>query len=424
MTRRNLSRFLIPVIFLAALIFPTGAAGSSLSGFAQPEPSGYPVTLTIGELSFEGTVGRMDQVSDEEMRQARQEALKETGLTELEIREAAAMVEKVARDEELTDEEIKEIWGNIIDLAGIPGVDEVTTAADVIGALLGEGEQTTGEIGLDVAGGMAQDEVLEHLLDEGSDPAGTILTGIGLSVDQYEKDQGKWRNRVAAANAKRLLSKFNEKLKEKLEKYRQSKGWVITIDDTDYRKFPFLGIEGNTETWTLQMNLRKMDNDGAAGPTGTYTGLVSIAITYDVSAFDSKFADVYFDNANLAEAESEGDLAITCSDEYTPSKVERNLSKVDYSVTLSIPAHGESRTWVDFSGFTDEKWTSVLHTVTCTAEDILWHAWYKSGSDGAVPESMTSDLGTQYGDWALPLSWDESIWKSWDQEKWLILNIP
>ena len=91
--------FIIGTLAVSSIAAGKGVDRSKFKGSAKS----FPVTLTIGNSSFDGKLSRMNNATDAEIEKAIKEALKEMEINELDIGDAERLVEKVAKDGEFTD---------------------------------------------------------------------------------------------------------------------------------------------------------------------------------------------------------------------------------------------------------------------------------------------------------------------------------
>lgn len=409
----------------------------------------YPATLSIGSMSFRGRISRMDKATDSEIEEAIKKALDEMGLTELEVGEAQALVEKVAKDEELTKEDVDAVMDNLFKLAGVDSL------AELLKVMFGDSSKSFTEAMADYAAdevkGKALDWILEQIAEGGSEVfsvATKLLDMVVISMDQYEKDQQKWKNRVDAANAERMLNEFYDKVNETLDNMQgmRSRGWSLQIEDTANRNFTFFGVEGNMETWTVNMLLKKFDTGDNVSASGTYTGIVSITVEYEMSEYDKGFKDWCINKSGfydtyIAAVSAAGKLKLDASDDYEKTYIHRNLTGDNFSTSLSVPvAKGQSvRSQLSFSDFEDIKDIAIQHKITVLAKLSgkvkMTHDYelqYSSENEEALSVNTTSNVTVTAGGKTITntstdkqkVKWDSSIWEQWEKEKWLEITYP
>ena len=416
----------------------------------------YPVTLTIGGMSFRGTLSRMDKATDEEVEKAIKDALKEMGLTELEIAELQETVERVAQEEELTQEDIDRVLGNLMKLAGVDSVVDLIKSigsanADAFADAL-EGYAT------DEAKGKALEWILEQAVEGAGDAAGVVtklLDAAVISADQYDRDQQKWKDRVDAANAERKLNEFYFKVKDRLDGLRgmRSHGWALKIEDSASKNFTFFTTEGNLQIWTVNLLLKKFDTKQNPGPNGKYSGVVIFTVEYEMSPFDQGFEDWAINKSGMLDAQkayfdkmkkvgiSGYDVTYT-PDDYDPTFIRRTLDGGDYSTSLSAPlSKGQSvRTRMDFTKFSDTKETTIRHSINVSFktsgkvkydisgtfdyisqnEDCLKKNYKNSGTMTAQGKTLSGSVNNVSSN----IDFDSSLWEMWEKEKWLEITYP
>ena len=416
----------------------------------------YPVTLTIGSMSFRGTLSRMDKPTEEEIKQAIKDALKEMGLTELEISELQETVDRVAAEEELTQEDIDRVMQNLMKIAGVDNV------VDLIKSV---GSAEDGAI-LDALEGYGADEAyektLEWLLEQVAEGAGEaagavkkLLDTAMISADQYERDQQKWKNRVDAANAERTLKEFYFKAKDRADGMRgmRAHGWALKIEDSASKNFTFFTTEGNLQIWTVNLILKKYDTKQDNVPSGKYSGVVVISVEYEMSPFDQGFADWAINKSGMLDAQKTyfdkmKKMGVTgydityAPDDYDPTYIHRILDDNDYSTSLTVPlSRGQNvKFLIDLSSLTDTKDTVIRHSLsvkqtttgkvvydisgsfdyTSQNEDFLKKAFSSSNKMTAQGKTITGTVGPVSSN----IGFDPSIWDQWDKEKWLEIIHP
>lgn len=440
---KKIMSILLIVFIIGTLAVSSTAAGKGVDrGKFKGSTKSFPVTLTIGNSSFDGKLSRMNNATDAEIEKAIKEALKEMEIDELDIGDAERLVEKVAKDEEFTDEDMKEIRDNLLKLAGLD------TLADVIEYVTGGGDKSAGDLAGDYAMDQAKEKALDILMEGLGEGAGgvasTLFDTAVISSDQYEKDQEKWKNRAADAIAKRLLNDFNDKVKEKLEKQsdQRSKGWQLKIDTWASRNFTFYQTEGNLETCKVLIDLKKTDNDEDVGASGTYKGFVDITFDYELSAFDTGFLDWSMIHAALVDSYKSGwpGVKIDTSDEYEPSYVNRKLVNENYSIYLAVPTGKgmTTQTKMDVSSLNDSKMIAIKHKTIAqmnySADKVVLNHNYavtystdndeKLSANAVGSGTLTTDgkPASLDSDYDFDVPWDKTIWEQWEKDKWLVIT--
>lgn len=448
MKRRPAWYCLMLLMLACAMLMPVAArAGKGVDrGKVKAQQLVYPATLTIGGMSFRGKVSRMDKLTDEEIEKIIKDALKDAKMTELEASEAQDTVDRVAKEEELTQEDIDRVMNNIMKLAGVDNV------ADLVRAV---GSADADDFA-DSLGGYAADEAREKalawLLEQAAEGAGDaagavtkILDMLLISADQYARDQQKWKDRVDAANAQRKLNELYDRIRELMDNAAgaRSRGWSLQIVDSASRNFTFYDVAGNLETWTVLMILKKPDAGENVGASGKYTGSVSITVEYEMSVFDEGFRNSEYSGAKFFAESFKGAAGVFTvtidepKDEYVKTRISRNLDSADFSLAVTVPSgSGSVRTAVDFSGFKDDKQISIKHMVTLKStmsskrnnvetvhvlefatenEEMLTRtADYNASNLGVNANAAVTDT----------LNWDTAIWEQWEKEKWLEITHP
>jgi hypothetical protein len=242
---------LISLILLVTTAVPVQGASTrgvdrSKIGFDSLES--YPLIITVGQLSFEGEVARGAKATEEDIEKAIEKTLKEFGKTEAEIGEAEVFVEKVVRDRTLAEKAVgKEIQDVILKATGLD------FPVEVIEHVVGLNDRPLDEFLLDTAEGVVQDKAAELLLKEAGGPITQVAEALMFLSEKYEQDKQRWKDRVDAINAKRMLMDFYNKANSNLKNIAGDErwNWRVSMDATDSRYFTFFGIPGNLEMWAI-----------------------------------------------------------------------------------------------------------------------------------------------------------------------------
>jgi len=254
--KRSISRIIVSIM-LMTITFPVQGAintGVDRSKIKAPISERYPVILRIGELSFEGKLAHMSEITGEDIEKAIEEVLKEVGKTEAEIGEAEALVKKVAKDNTFTKEDSERVGKEIREfILKQTGMD---TPVEIIEHFLGINDRPLDEFLLDSMEGAAKDKAAQILLGELGGPVTDVVEGLMFLSEKYEQDKKKWKDRAEAVNSNRMLQDFYRRINNKIEKIskQRQQGWAVSMDqETDSRYFSFFGVPGNLEIWTIDI---------------------------------------------------------------------------------------------------------------------------------------------------------------------------
>lgn len=448
---------LICVLLSIQLLLPmaeTSIKGVDRSRVKRPDGTVYQATLTIGTMSFDGTLQWLDRVTDEEVNQAIQEVLKDLKndmnepMREIDIGDLQRLVDNVNRAKQITQADVDAFKEK---LKAVTGLDTAIDLADVLTGGKGKGLQEIledylrGEI--DSAKGKIRDKILDVMAEGSSDmmeTAGTaekILNAVVAILDQMEKDQWRQEDRAAKANAFRKLQKFYEDVNDRIYRLVTSRdhGWQLKIEAMAEKNLTFFTIEGNHERWKAYMTFHKLEKTAAdaQGPSGAYTGTAKLEVEYDLKAFDDGFAG-YITKLWEQMAMPGSKTTLSESGENSSSKISRNLYDTEgISLDITIGAVGkqqitEYKVKPDYSGLKDEKeihikrefkviQTGPKFNVTAEGNDAYSaenaelitenYASTSSGPGGTYPYAFKYDM-----------KWDNIIWEQWNKEKTITIQ--
>lgn len=454
--RQVFSAFLSVVLITASSSCAFARSGIDYSRIRK-QALVFPAKLTIGELTFQGTLSRMDKLTDAEFDKIVKDALKEEELTELELSEAMATVDRVAKAEVLTQEDVDRVMGNLMKLAGVDNI------AALIKAVAGSGGDAFADSLEGLAADEAKDKALEWVFEQAAEGAGEaagvatkLLDAAIISADQYERDKKKWKDRVDAANAERKLQAFYERVNDRIDGLTgmRSHGWALNIADSDREQFTFFTTEGNLEIWTINMILKKHDIGDNTGPSGKYIGTVTFTVEYDMSPFDKGFEDWIINKTGMLEGMKDhfsGSAATSVGisgsdityapDAYDPTNIRRTLDNPDYTATLSVPASKGQRvrSRLDLAGFNDDKEINLRHKLVFTIKtsgrvkySTTHTVEYTTENEETLHRRVTDQTTITAGghtssgtsDTTQEQAWDPAIWAQWEKEKWLEITYP
>lgn len=338
MKRRIISAMVLMILFVATTVPVQGAPARGVDrskiGFDSLES--YPLIITVGELSFEGEVARGAKATEEEIEKAIKKTLKELGKTEAEIGEAEAFVEKVARDRTLAEKALgREIRDVILKTTGFD------LTVEVIEHIVGLNDRPLDEFLLDTAVGAARDKAAGMLLKKAGGPVLQVTDALMFLSEKHAQDKQRWKDRVDAINAKRMLTDFYHKVNVNLKNIAEKErwNWRISMDATDSRYFTFFEIPGNLEIWTFNLSLEKEGKmrESDRGPFGLYKGSGAINIKGEMSKFDEGIKDKYQDwiDGLYADLNQELGFKWTYKSAGPKTEIERNIASADTSLDLS-----------------------------------------------------------------------------------------
>ncbi|MGJ4848973.1 hypothetical protein ACH6CV_01845 [Bacillota bacterium Meth-B3] len=423
---------LIPIAVPAHGAPPQGVDRSKIKPLLSER---YPVIFTVGKLSFEGQLARLRQPTEEDIQKAIEKTLKQFEKTEAEIGEAAALVEKVTRDNTFTVEDSKRVGKEIREF--ILKATNLDTPVEVIEHIIGLNDRPLDEFILDTAEDALQDKTVDLILGEVGGPVTKVAEGLMFLSEKYEQDKQKWKDRADAVNANRLLMDFYKKLNENLGFMADElpQGWRISmVDAMNNRYFTFFGIPGNLETWTVNMSLDKDDKGVTRGPEGKYIGHIEIEIKYEMSKFDEGIPDKYQDwiEGLYSAVNEEIGFKWTYNNEGSCTKIYRDLMEPEH-YSVHIFTMGRGKIPMDFTDVDDYKIIEIDRTIERSMDHAVEGATFQAKSTMTFKADNKEELLYTYDPQYFKVSiggraktipeqrvtgevpWDSSIWDSWDK---------
>lgn len=463
------------MLLLAALILSTFSAPAyAMSGvdmsrikFSENKKE---LRFQSGNIIIEG--GYVQQVypfTEAEIEKLARKALSDKGITQLDLVEANRAVEKAKRATEFTSEDYEQWKEDMITTVGVTGVvpDDVLTAIELankymtskswddIGQVSGEflSDQVKDEI-KDTAKGYIS-EALEigsefELIDKWKDKITKIVEFAEVMADSHARTKQKWKDIGDGANAKRLLNEFYTLFQQKVENYMRKSdeaGWIIKFDDrVDYRTFSFFGVPGNDQTWSLTMDMNKIQGDEFGSAAGTYKGMYTVNAEHNMDAFKNNTAKAAEKMKPLTQLQKRYDAnkkfyqtEFASPEQNGSIYIGRTIfgyctAVIDKSGEITLTLDEESdETNVEFSGvMVNFEVTGVnkelgdLFKMTIPIELSNKEQELFVNGVGVNIKDLRPDfeIDEQFGGSGEPESvgWDKQIWKQWDeQEKELIL---
>jgi len=449
--KKRIVSALISLLLLATTAVPVQGASArgvdrSKIGFDSLES--YPLIITVGELSFEGELARGAKATEEDLEKAIAKTLKEFGKTEVEIGEAEAFVEKVARDRTLAEKAVgKEIKDVILKATGMD------LTVEVIEHIVGLNDRPLDEFLLDTAVGAAEGKAADLLLKKAGGPVLQVTEALMFLSEKYEQDKQRWKDRVDAINAKRMLTDFYNKANANLKNIAGDErwNWRVSMDATDSRYFTFFDIPGNLEMWTFNISLEKQGKmrESDRGPFGLYTGSIQINIKCEMSKFDEGIKDKYQDwiDGLYADLNQELGFQWTYKSEGAKTEIERGIGSGDSYLDLSPQC--TDGVILDFGSFSDDKLVIIDRKIERSTDQTFDNARFQAKDTMTFWADRESNLQYNYepqyfnitvdGE-TLPaqyagvpmaqkvsgeVPWDSSVWDYWDKnEKKMKIIIP
>ncbi len=460
--RKRLRCFLIAMVILT-VAFPVEASAYSNIDLSRVKFSSGSEKLVFqfDSVKIEGEVRQLVPFTKEEIDRIVKETLKETGLTELDIKEANTKVEKARRASEFTKEDLERIKENLLttmdttpagDAATVLKVidrymkstswDDIGTAsADLLEESMTDQVKDTASGFVDRAGEMGKNVNLAY---EWMGKLTSIMNFCEMLADEQAHSRQKWQDIADGAEAKRLLNRFYEALQEKIDAYKSKSdqaGWSINFSQAmGMRTFTFFNVGNNHQYWYLDMTMKQKNTNEFGSIAGEYEGVYAIRATHDMTEGFQKQTGEVFQHLDSKGVLGPGTKVIISqmnaagfptewkSGSAGKVKIERTISgtckaTIDESgeITLSLSEDQDS-TSVDISGVTGDlkstiKKSGVNATTTLTFE--LYANKENLMLRGNAVKTAGSAYGYGFGDTenltgGSKAGWDKNIWKPWD----------
>ncbi|MDD2484881.1 MAG: hypothetical protein PHQ50_07670 [Eubacteriales bacterium] len=460
--RTKISRFLLVVMTLV-LLCPLNASASSNIDLSRVKLSSGSEKLAFQFESIEmnGEVRQKVPFTKKEIDKFVKEALKESGLTELDIKEANEKVEKARRASDFTKEDIDRIKANLLtSVETVPAAGNVamflkaidsfmkSTSWDDLGTASANllEESMSAEV-KDTAGGFVDNagELGENvnLANEWVGALTSIVSFCDMIADAQAHDRQKWKDIADGAEAKRLLNTFYETLQEKIDNYKRKSdeaGWVIDFDNAiDGRNFTFFGVDSNYQTWYLDMNMEQKSTNEFGSIAGEYEGKYTIRAEHDLSEFQSRTGEalqylekkgvlgagvqVFITNMNAAgypTSYKKGETGEALISRTISGSCEATIAESG-EITLSLHEDNDEKT-ISISGVTGK----VESTIQGENLDAVFGMTFEftANKEDMIVRGETSKT-TGYADGRAfgfsadmtgsgKAGWDENIWNVWD----------
>lgn len=460
--RKKISCMLLAALMLT-VICPVDAMDSSNIDLSRVKLSSGSETLVFefGGVKIEGAVRQKVPFTKAEIDKLVKEALKDAGLTELDIKEANSKVEKARRASEFTKEDLERIKQNLLtSMETVPAAgnaatllrtidkymsstswDDIGTASvDMLEQSMTEQVKETASGFVDRAGELGENV---NLANEWIGALTSIVSFCDMLADAQAHDRQKWKDIADGAEAKRLLNRFYETLQDKIDRYKHKSdqgGWVIDFDNAMAgRNFTFFSVDSNYQTWYLDMNMEQKSTNEFGSIAGEYEGKYTIRAEHDMSGFQSRTDEVfrYLDKKGVMgggiQVFTSGMNAAGFHTSFKPGAIgtayiSRTISgaceaTIAESGEITLSLHEDSdETMVDISGVTTEL-TSTIKQNGVNAKMVSTFELYASKEDimmkGVRTEISGSAKGYGFGSSENLIGnskagWDESIWKPWN----------
>ncbi len=245
---------------------------------------------------------------------------------------------------------------------------------------------------------------------------------------EYLKSDGKAQRGLAAAMA---LEKFyalcNARIKAKEREMGEGQ-WRLTCNQKIETTKSIFGVAECPQYWTLIADLKQTTADpiDPNGWGGTYTGLLQVDVTHDLTAFDANFKDKVYLSSSLPFYKSASFFKITDT-AAGPSTLKKRLSNPNFQVQLSyggVDSSGRLKKSISFDGFEDLTSFWSAHKVRAGMDASMWNDgnFHISGGGATVDLNMayTNNFYGGMGDtWSIHIEVD-----NWDVVNNYSVTIP
>lgn len=126
-----------------------------------------------------------------------------------------------------------------------------------------------------------------------------IYNSTEVFLEQWLKDQERWKDRVEATNATAMLNTFYDTVNNYLQaRVANNANWVLGVAGNGTRIFSFFGSEGNKQYYSMAITAAKASTSynaygyrgqGASTPYGTYIGSGAIQLNHNLGPFNYHF---------------------------------------------------------------------------------------------------------------------------------------
>lgn len=456
---------LCSVLLVNTLILSAGAF--SQVDLSRIKFSGSDDTLVFrfGGLEIFGQLHRMAPFEEGQVEKIIIETMEETGITEADLYESKQLIEKVKGHAEITQEDMQRIRENLLTSAStVPAAGAVVSVLSMINGYMNSSnledvgiatvnvfessaidwvkDTATGYI--EKNGGEIGEKVLK--LEEWRGNLVAIATFCDMLANEYARDKQKWTDIADAANAKRKANEFYTVLQENIDKAMsesEEKGWEIDFDSKGgtghgaftEREFPFFGVDGNKQTWYLDMKLKQTSTDAFGSVVGIYEGAYVMRAEHKMDKFSE----------NIDKAAKQMDHIKDLIKAYEKDPMfEVNLSTPSPgSVYISRTINGTAKVEIDKSGEITLTLNEQSDTTQVIFSDIVLEMSVGVKAEGLgvlagmtfpmelgndeeciVIKSSTMNITDHLADFNFDINlsgsgegrigWDDEIWRHWD----------
>ncbi|MBP5665284.1 MAG: hypothetical protein J6X87_03300 [Clostridia bacterium] len=322
---------------------------SHLRPTSIPGPRGrdsYPAELLVSvsnqkEIKLKGTCSLEGKLTDEDILDAIKKAASEAGYKSPENAvDDKLKIDSLKSKLSFTPEEQERIIKNWLALVGMDkvadllqgqlpsygGSDAVTTVVGMISSGQLPGASTLSPVPTSVSG-FAQ---------------GMVVNGVFLTVDQFKRDQEKYKNIVELSEANARFREFSARLNSIVrDETRKKTAWTIRIQDQVVETQLYRGAPDINAPYIYTSDIVLKKNDGNFdSPAGTYQGSFELKVDVSLEDHDRNFAKLLAEYYNNKLKETMGNVpasmywTVVSQTVNRPSVNETTLSGGNVYVTL------------------------------------------------------------------------------------------
>ena len=297
------------LLLLACFVLPLAIPVNSVSLQEQswlhhlrpanlPKPNGktsFPAELLIDipnhtQVKLTGTCSLEGQLTDEDILDAIKKAASEAGYKSPENAVADKLkIEELKDKLTFSEEDQQRIIKNWLSMVGMDKVADILKGEF---PSYGETDAVSAVVDMIKTGRFPQLSSLSPVpTDFGGFAQNIIINGTTQTIDQYKRDQQKWKDIVELSQARARYREFTSRLNSIIkQKTKEMTAWTIriqaqTVQEQMYRKEPEIRLP---YIYTSDIVLTKKDGD-FENPKGVYEGEFKIDIDISLEDYDKNF---------------------------------------------------------------------------------------------------------------------------------------
>lgn len=264
------------------------------------------VELVLGKMRFSGQLKRKSQLTDEDIRDIRQEHMRLMGMSEEELLQNQQLR---TLNEFKKTKEAAGMGERVMAAAGLSvHLNSIRAAVS--------GTANSGQIAYDAAtavGGLAAGAAIGALAPAFATGAGAIALSVMINMGFTYLQEG-WdflqskRFDMAVAEAQKDYNKLVRNCLRELEDKdeRTPAEWTLTVRGLQTRDpFTLFGTTGNTQQWRVEVEMTRQETgyvnpfNHDTGWQGIYEGIFKITVSHKLDGFDKQFYKEIFQETVL-----------------------------------------------------------------------------------------------------------------------------